>query len=205
MNVLVAQDTICALSTAPGLGAIAIIRVSGPEALDVVDSMFSKSLANKTKNGLYYGDLNDGDNLLDEVVISVFRGPHSYTGENTAEISCHGSPFIQQEIIKALLDRDIRMAQPGEFTMRAFANGKMDLSQAEAVADLIASESAVSHDLALKQLRGGFSDELASLREKLIHFASLIELELDFGEEDVEFANRDDLKKCTILYRGHLQ
>ena len=194
MNVLVAQDTICALSTAPGLGAIAIIRVSGPDALEVVDSMFSKSLANKTKNGLYYGDLNDGDNLLDEVVISVFRGPHSYTGENTAEISCHGSPFIQQEIIKALLDRDIRMAQPGEFTMRAFANGKMDLSQAEAVADLIASESAVSHDLALKQLRGGFSDELASLREKLIHFASLIELELDFGEEDVEFADRQDLK-----------
>jgi len=202
MNVLVAQDTICALSTAPGLGAIAIIRVSGPEALDVVDSMFSKSLANKTKNGLYYGDLNDGDNLLDEVVISVFRGPHSYTGENTAEISCHGSPFIQQEIIKALLDRDIRMAQPGEFTMRAFANGKMDLSQAEAVADLIASESAVSHDLALKQLRGGFSDELASLREKLIHFASLIELELDFGEEDVEFADRQDLKDLVDEIKG---
>lgn len=202
------HDTICALSTAPGLGAIAVIRVSGPEAIDVVDAMFSRSLvpkdtqASSRSASLHYGDLKDGDKLLDEVVLSVFRAPHSYTGENTTEISCHGSPFIQQEIIKALLDRGIRLAQPGEFTMRAFANGKMDLSQAEAVADLIASESSAAHGLALKQLRGGFSQELKELREKLIHFASLIELELDFGEEDVEFADRQDLKDLVDEIKG---
>ena len=190
-------DTITALSTAPGLGAIAVIRVSGPEAIAVCDSLFSRSLSEAKSHSLHYGDLKDGDKLLDEVVIALFRGPNSYTGEDTIEISCHGSPFIQREIIAALLDRGIRLADPGEFTMRAFANGKMDLSQAEAVADLIASESAAAHDIALKQLRGGFSKEIAALRERLIHFASLIELELDFAEEDVEFADRQDLKKLV--------
>ena len=174
-----------------------MIRVSGPEAIAVCDSLFSRSLSEAKSHSLHYGDLKDGDKLLDEVVIALFRGPNSYTGEDTIEISCHGSPFIQREIIAALLDRGIRLADPGEFTMRAFANGKMDLSQAEAVADLIASESAAAHDIALKQLRGGFSKEIAALRERLIHFASLIELELDFAEEDVEFADRQDLKKLV--------
>lgn len=199
---LTSTDTICALSTAPGLGAIAVIRVTGEKAFSTVDTLFSKSIVKADGHSILYGELRDGDRLLDEVVIGIFKGPNSYTGEDIVEISCHGSPYIQGEIIKTLVDSGIRMAKAGEFTMRAFSNGKMDLSQAEAVADLIASESAASHDLALKQLRGGFSNELAALREKLIHFASLIELELDFGEEDVEFADRQDLKDLVDEIKG---
>lgn len=184
-------DTITALSTAPGVGAIAVIRVSGPEALGITERVFSKSLREVESHTAHFGRVKDGERTVDEVVAVVFKGPHSFTGEDTVEISCHGSMFIQSEILRLLREEGCRMAQPGEFTMRAFLNQKMDLSQAEAVADLIAAESSGAHQLAMHQMRGGFSREIGELREKLIHFASLIELELDFAEEDVEFADRD--------------
>ncbi|QOG90554.1 tRNA uridine-5-carboxymethylaminomethyl(34) synthesis GTPase MnmE [Flavobacterium columnare] len=188
------QDTIVALATPSGAGAIAVIRISGKEAIvkaqQVFKSIKKKDLAKQKSHTLHLGHIVDGDKILDQVLLSLFKGPNSYTGEDTVEISCHGSTFIQQQIIQLLLRKGARMAQAGEFTLRAFLNGKMDLSQAEAVADLIASDNEASHQIAMQQMRGGFSNELAKLREELLNFASLIELELDFAEEDVEFADR---------------
>lgn len=197
------QDTICALATANGIGAISVIRVSGSESWEIVSKIFSKSLDGKESHTAHFGTISDGDTLIDEVLITVFADGKSFTGEESAEIACHGSPFIQQQIIKILTNNGCRLAKPGEYTQRAFLNGKMDLSQAEAVADLIAAQSRSSHDIALKQLRGGFSSELKDLRDRLIHFASLVELELDFAEEDVEFADRTELKalvKSVLAY-----
>lgn len=191
------EDTIIAISTPPGIGAIAVIRLSGPKAISIVDSYFKpKKLADAATHTLHFGTLLDKmDNIIDEVVIGLFKQPHSYTKEDIVEISCHGSAYIQQQIMQLFLQDGIRLANPGEFTMRAFLNGRLDLSQAEAVGDLIAAESASAHKIAMSNLKGGFSGELSQLREELIHFASLIELELDFSEEDVAFANRDDLKR----------
>lgn len=189
------QDTIVALSTPSGSGAIAVIRLSGPEAISLTNSVFTgKDLTQQASHTLHFGLLKDGENLIDEVVAGLFIAPKSYTKENVVEISCHGSNYIIQQIINLLISRGARAAKPGEFTLRAFLNGAFDLSQAEAVADLIASNSKASHDVALQQMRGGFANELKGLREQLIHFASMIELELDFAEEDVEFANREQLK-----------
>lgn len=187
-------DNIVALATASGTGAIAVIRVSGPDAITLVDKLFKsikgKALAQQKSHTIHLGSIIDGDKILDEALVSIFKGPHSYTGENVVEISCHGSPFIQQQIIQLLLRNGCRSASAGEFTLRAFLNGKMDLSQAEAVADLIASDSEAAHDIAMQQMRGGFSNEIQELRQELLNFASLIELELDFSQEDVEFADR---------------
>ncbi|MBI6120170.1 tRNA uridine-5-carboxymethylaminomethyl(34) synthesis GTPase MnmE [Salegentibacter maritimus] len=195
------NDTIVALATPSGAGAIAIIRVSGPKALNIVSPLFraksKKKLSDQASHTLHLGNLMDEDRTLDEVLISVFRAPKSYTGEETVEISCHGSPYIQQEIIQLMIRKGCRSAEAGEFTMRAFLNGKMDLSQAEAVADLISSENQASHQMAMQQMRGGFSNEIHRLRQELLDFASLIELELDFSEEDVEFANRDQFKELV--------
>jgi len=195
------EGTIIALSSAPGSGAIAIIRLSGEDAISKTDLFFkSKSGKNLSKSSGYsisYGDLVESDEVIDEVVVSVYKAPHSYTGENVIEISCHGSNYIQQRILTLFTDAGVRLASPGEFTLRAYLNNKKDLSQAEAVGDLIASESKEEHRVAMEQMRGGYSDEIEVLREKLIHFKSLIELELDFSEEDVEFADRSDLK--TLL------
>jgi tRNA modification GTPase len=191
-------DTICALATANGVGAIAVIRVSGKEALKIVSSRFSKDLSARESHTVHFGNFTSlSGEIIDEVLISVFAHGKSFTGEESAEIACHASPYIQQQIIQTLTASGCRLAEPGEFTMRAFMNGKMDLSQAEAVADLIASQSKSAHDIALKQLKGSFSSELKELREKLIHFASLVELELDFAEEDVEFADRKELKQLV--------
>lgn len=189
------METIVALSTPQGTGAIGVIRLSGPKAIDIVASVFKgKDLTTQPANTLHFGSIVRGDALIDEVVVALFRAPHSYTKEDVAEISCHGSPYILQQVIELLIERGARAAKPGEFTLRAFINGRMDLSQAEAVADLIASHSAASHTLALQQMRGGFSNRIKELRAKLVHFASMVELELDFGEEDVEFADRKDLE-----------
>jgi len=192
------NDTICAAATPPGSGAIAVIRMSGTESFPVLWKIFRPLNAkiNKTNmesHKLYFGKVVDGDREIDEVLVSFFKAPHSYTGEDSVEISCHGSVFIQQKLIELLLKQGVRLADAGEFTKRAFLNGKMDLSQAEAVADLIASQSKMAHRVALNQMRGGFSHKISELREKLLKFASLIELELDFSEEDVEFANRQEL------------
>ena len=188
-------DLICALATGNGIGAISIIRVSGPGSKSFLGTSFSKNLEHQASHSLHFGLLKNLEGaLIDEVLISVFDENKSFTGEESIEISCHGSPFIQQQILALLCSLSCRMAGPGEFTQRAFLNGKMDLSQAEAVADLIASQSKQAHQIALQQLRGNFSNELHSLREELIHFASLVELELDFSEEDVEFADRSQLK-----------
>ncbi|UII24049.1 tRNA uridine-5-carboxymethylaminomethyl(34) synthesis GTPase MnmE [Fulvivirga ligni] len=189
------EDTIVALSTAPGVGAIAVIRLSGDDAIKICNSVFKgKDLEKQPTHTLHFGTIRDGEKVIDEVVVSLFVGPKSFTKENVVEISCHGSPFIVKQVIKVLLAAGSRLALPGEFTKRAFLNGQFDLAQAEAVADLINSDSAASHEAALNQMRGGFSEQIRQLREELIHFASMIELELDFGEEDVEFADRDDLK-----------
>jgi len=200
------SSTIVALATPPGVGAIGIIRFSGPRAIIITDKIFKgKRLENQPSHTAHFGKIMaDDGRILDEVLVTIFKGPNSYTGEDTTEISCHGSPYILQEIIQLCLKHGARMADPGEFTLRAFLNGKMDLTQAEAVADLIASESAASHDVAIRQLRGGFKHEIQKLREELIHFASLVELELDFGEEDVEFADRNDLKSLVNQIREHL-
>ena len=196
---MIYNDTIVALATPSGAGAIAVIRLSGEKAIDISAEVFlsvsKKELSKQPTHTVHLGHIMDGDRVLDEVLATVFKNPNSYTGEDVIEFSCHGSPFIQQEIIQLCLRRGARMATPGEFTLRAFLNGKMDLSQAEAVADLISSDSEASHQLAIQQMRGGFSSELKMLREELLNFASLIELELDFAEEDVEFANRDDFQK----------
>jgi len=189
------NDTIVALATPPGMGAIAVIRVSGKQAIEVVDSVFSgKRLADQPGRTLHVGLIKENEQALDEVVISLFRAPASYTGEDLIEISCHGSPYIQQQIIRLILSKGVRLAQPGEFTQRAFLHGKMDLAQAEAVADLIASNTESSRKAALHTLKGGFSKELKELREQLIQFSALIELELDFSQEDVAFADRTQLK-----------
>jgi len=197
---LIEQDTICAISTPPGSGAIAVIRLSGDKAIQITDEIFhgnKKKLATQPANTLHHGFIKDKDSLIDEVVVSLFRSPNSYTGEDIVEISCHGATYIQQLLLQVLLKHGASMAKPGEFTKRAFMNGKMDLSQAEAVADLISSSSAASHRIAIKQMRGGFSDEIKNLRSKLLDFTSLIELELDFSEEDVEFADRKELKSLV--------
>lgn len=194
---MISTDTICAIATAQG-GAIGIIRVSGPEAVSITGSIFkptgSRPLDKQDAYKITFGRIYDGDEVVDEVLVSLFRAPHSYTGEDCTEIACHGSPYILQQVLQLLIGKGCRMAEPGEYTRRAFMNGKMDLSQAEAVADLIASTSAATHRLAMNQMRGGFSKELAGLRDKLLHFTSMIELELDFSEEDVEFADRSALK-----------
>ena len=193
------HDTIVALATPSGAGAIAVIRLSGEDAINIASQIFKsvsgKKLAKQKTHTVHLGYIKDGNRVLDEVLATVFKNPNSYTGEDIIEFSCHGSSFIQQEIIQLCLRKNARMASPGEFTLRSFLNGKMDLSQAEAVADLISSDSAASHQLAIKQMRGGFSSEIAALREELLNFASLIELELDFAEEDVAFANRDDFQQ----------
>ncbi len=195
------NDNIVALATPSGAGAIAVIRVSGPDAIHLVAPVFNarskKDLRDQPTHTLHLGNIMDGERIIDEVLVSVFHGPKSYTGENTIEISCHGSPYIQQEIIQLLIRKGCRSAEAGEFTMRAFLNGKMDLSQAEAVADLISSENQASHQMAMQQMRGGFSNEIQKLRQELLNFASLIELELDFAEEDVEFANRDEFRSLV--------
>ncbi|HQP80599.1 MAG TPA: tRNA uridine-5-carboxymethylaminomethyl(34) synthesis GTPase MnmE, partial [Paludibacteraceae bacterium] len=195
--------TICAISTAPGIGGIALVRVSGNDAFAICDKLFKPfsdklSIPAMPANTVRFGEILNADgSVLDEVLVTVFHKPHSFTGEDVVEIACHGSLFIQQEILKLLLQNCCRMARAGEFTQRAFLNGKMDLSQAEAVADLIASQSRASHRLAMNQMRGGFSHELLLLRDKLLNFTSLVELELDFSDhEDLEFANRTQL--CAL-------
>ncbi len=186
------EDTIVALATPPGIGAIAVIRLSGSKAIFIADRLFpSKDLSSQSSHTLHVGLLMDKENVLDEVVLSLYKGPRSYTGENVVEISCHGSPFVQQQIINACVEKGARLAKPGEFTQRAFLNGKLDLAQAEAVADLIASNTSASQKAAMHNIRGGFSSQLKELRERLIRFAALIELELDFSQEDVEFADRE--------------
>ena len=189
-------DTIVALATPPGIGAIGVIRLSGPLAIQIVDTVFhGKKLSKQASHTIHFGTIRDEQNLiLDEVLVSLFVEPRSYTGENVVEISCHGSNYIIQELIRLFIRSGARAAQPGEFTLRAFLNGQMDLAQAEAVADLIAASSEAAQQVAINQLRGGISTEIKKLRQELIDFASLIELELDFGEEDVEFANRVQLK-----------
>jgi tRNA modification GTPase len=193
------NDVIIALATPPGIGAIGVIRLSGLGSIDLISELFpSKDLTKEKGNTLHVGVLRDGTQALDEVVISLFRAPRSYTGEDVIEISCHGSPYIQQQVIETCIRRGARVATPGEFTLRAFLNGKMDLVQAEAVADLIASGTKASQEAALNQVRGGFSHILSALREELIKFSALIELELDFSQEDVEFADRSSLRALLI-------
>ena len=188
------KEIIAAISSPPGVGAIAIVRVSGNECIDLVSTLFKgKNLKEQPSHTLHFGNIMNGEFKVDEVVVGLFRSPNSYTGEDIVEISCHGSAYIQQQILQLLLSHGARMAKPGEFTLRAFLNGKLDLASAEAVADLIAADSESSHQLAIQQMRGGFSSHIKELRNELINFASLIELELDFAEEDVEFANRNQL------------
>ncbi len=189
------NDTICALATAGGSAAIAVIRLSGTDSFDIIDRIFCpagkmKSAADTAGQSLHFGRICRNDEVIDEVLLSIFKAPHSYTGEDVAEISCHGSVYIQQQIMELLMQEGARLAEPGEYTMRAFMNGKMDLSQAEAVGDLIASQSQSQHQLAMQQMRGGYSQTMKNLRQQLVDFTALIELELDFAEEDVEFANR---------------
>jgi len=192
------SDTICALSSPAGTGAIALIRLSGPHALSIASDVFSKNFRDAAGHTAHYGVIRDGERIIDEAVAVVFRGPHSFTGEDTVELNCHGSVYVQQEVLQLLVRSGCRMAQPGEFSMRAYLNGRIDLSQAEAVGDLIAAESEAAHRQAMHQMRGGFSQEINQLRDQLIHFASLVELELDFAEEDVEFANRPQLRNLVV-------
>ena len=199
---MIQNDTIIAMATPSGVGAIAVIRLSGEKSIEIVDAFFqsvkkNKSLLSQKSHTLHLGHIVNNGVILDQVLVSIFKNPNSYTGENVVEISCHGSSFIQQEIIQLFLKNGCRMADNGEFTMRAFLNGKMDLSQAEAVADVIASNSAASHQMAIQQMRGGITNELKDLRAKLLDFAALIELELDFSGEDVEFADRTKFKELV--------
>ena len=206
---MINQETIVALATPNGLGAISVIRISGLNAISVTEKLFkpkgNKKLSNQKSHTVHLGHLMKNGHELDEVLVTLFKGPHSYTGENTIEISCHGSTFIQQEIIDLFIENGIRVANPGEFTLRAFINGKMDLNQAEAVADLIASENEGSHKLAMEQMKNGFSNDLKKLRAELLHFSSMIELELDFSQEDVEFAERSEFKKLTVKIQTELE
>jgi tRNA modification GTPase len=196
---MISNDTIVALSTPPGIGAIGVIRLSGDDAIKITNKVFSgKDLLKQESHTIHFGTIKDGNQIIDEVLVSLFVAPKSYTKENVVEISCHGSNYIIQQIISLLIKNGATAAKPGEYTLRAFLNGSLDLSQAEAVADLISSDSAAAHQVAMNQLRGGFSTELNVLREQLIHFASMIELELDFAEEDVEFANRDQLQDLIL-------
>ena len=196
--------TICALATAPG-GALGIIRISGPQTLEILSRIFSKDLTKEQPNTTHYGHIKDGTEIIDEVLVSIFRAPHSYTGEDSAEISCHGSRYILNKVLELLIQNGCRMAEPGEFTQRAYLNGKMDLSQAEAVADLIASSNKATHDIALNQLRGHFSTELSRLREQLLQLTSLLELELDFSDhEDLEFADRSELLELSKTIDNHI-
>lgn len=204
------NDTIIALATPSGVGAVAIIRLSGENAITIVNKFFKsnhskKDLTKVRSHTLHLGNIIEKNQIIDEVLVSVFKNPNSYTGENVVEINCHGSAFIQQTIIQLFLKNGVRHANPGEFTLRAFLNGKMDLSQAEAVADLIASNSASSHQVALQQMRGGFSSEIQQLRQQLLNFASLIELELDFAEEDVEFADRTEFSNLIFKINNVLK
>ncbi|MCK9422420.1 MAG: tRNA uridine-5-carboxymethylaminomethyl(34) synthesis GTPase MnmE [Bacteroidales bacterium] len=204
------SDTICALSTAPGTGAIAVIRLSGTKAFQVIRDIFQPAddkldIQTAPSHTIHYGIIGTGATILDEVLVSLFRVPHSYTGEDVVEISCHGSVYIQQKIIELLLTHGLRLAGPGEFTLRAFINGKFDLSQAEAVADLIASHSGSAHELAIRQMRGNFSRKIKHLRQQLVEFTSLIELELDFSEEHLEFADRKNLYDLLVRIRTELE
>jgi len=204
------SDTIAAIATAPGSGAIAIIRVSGNRAINITEKIFvsakkNKKLSQQKANTIHFGELVFDNEVIDEVMISVFKAPFSYTGENSVEISCHASSYIQHRILEILTKTGARIAKPGEFTMRAFLNGKMDLSQAEGVADIIASTSKASKKIALNQIRGGFSKDIKELRAKLLNFISLIELELDFSEEDVEFADRKQLKELVNKVESHIK
>ena len=198
------KDTICALATSPG-GALGIIRISGPKALEILSRVFTKNLTEADGNTIHYGHIKDGEVVVDEVLVSVFRAPHSYTGEESAEISCHGSRYILNKVLALLIENGCRQAGPGEFTQRAYLNGKMDLSQAEAVADLIASSNKATHQIAMSQLRGHFSSQLAQLREQLLKLTSLLELELDFSDhEDLEFADRNELQELTKTIDNHI-
>ena len=206
---MISKETIIALATPNGLGAISVIRISGKDAIITTEKLFKskkkKFLSKQKTHTVHLGHILKNEHELDEVLITLFKGPHSYTGEDTVEISCHGSTYIQQEIIDLFIDHGVRVANPGEFTLRAFINGKMDLNQAEAVADLIASENEGSHKLAMQQMKSGFSNDLKNLRSELLHFTSMIELELDFSEEDVEFAERGEFKKLVTKIQSELK
>ena len=204
MNNFNHDDTICALATGGGISAIALIRVSGNESIKIVDKIFSKNLKEQKSHTVHFGNIFHDDNIIDEVVITIFHKNQSFTGEETVEISCHGSKYIQNKILELLINSGVRLANPGEYTMRAFKNGKLDLSQAESIADLIESESEAAHKSAIQHLRGGFSKKLQQLRKKLIDFASLIELELDFSEEDVEFADRSQLNNLLNVLQKEI-
>jgi len=203
------NNIITAISTPAGVGGIAIIRLSGEGCIELVDTVFSspggKKLSEQKASSVHFGSVMKENSVLDEVLVTIFKAPHSFTGEDVVEISCHGSLYIQQSILQLLISKGANLAQPGEFTQRAFLNGKMDLSQAESVADLIASSSAATHRLAMNQMRGGFSDKLMELRTELLDFTSLIELELDFSEEDVEFVNRERLKEAAYNIEEHIK
>lgn len=203
---LVSQDTIVALATSPGVnGAIAVIRLSGPKAISITQSIFKgKDLAAQPSHTIHFGTIRDGEEIVDEVLVSLFKGPHSYTKEDVVEISTHNSRYIIERTIGLLIKKGARAAQAGEYTLRAFLNGGMDLSQAEAVADLIASENKASHEIAMNQMRGGISNKLQEMREQLINFTALLELELDFGEEDVEFADRSQFEALVEALRVHI-
>src|SRR5690554_2015939 len=207
---MITSETICAISTAPGMGAIAVVRVAGEKAFSICERIFrparkGKKLHEEQGNTVHFGTIYDGEKDLDEVLISIFKAPHSFTGEDIVEIACHGAPYIQQKLLQLLVKNGAKLAKPGEFTQRAFLNGKMDLSQAEAVADLIAARSEAARRVALQQMRGGFSDELMNLRDRLLWFISLIELELDFSEEDVEFADRSQLRALVDEIEAHIR
>ena len=198
------NETICALATATG-GAIGIIRISGSQTLEILSRVFSKDISAAQPNSIHYGHIKDGSDIIDEVLVSIFRAPHSYTGEDSAEISCHGSNYILNKVLALLIAKGCRQAGPGEFTQRAYLNGKMDLSQAEAVADLIASTNQATHQIAMSQLRGHFSSKLAQLREQLLKLTSLLELELDFSDhEELEFADRSELMDLTQTIHQHI-
>lgn len=198
------DDTICAISTPQGVGGIAVIRISGKDAKSITTKIFESKSSLEKANTVVFGNIKDGDKIVDEVLVSVFNNPKSFTGEDTLEISCHGSKYIQEKILQLLIENGARIAEAGEFSKRAFLNGKMDLSQTEAIADIIHSTSEISHRIAMQQLKGGFAKEFTILREKLLNFVSLVELELDFAEEDVEFADRSELKQLIIDIKAKL-
>jgi tRNA modification GTPase len=206
MTAIQSSDTIVALATAQGISALAVIRLSGTDAIKIINKVFQgKDLEKQATQTAHYGAITDGDRVIDEVVVTLFKEPRSFTRENIAEISCHGSPVVVKELIKVFLKTGARLAEPGEFTRRAFLNGRIDLTQAEAIADIIHAETDNARQAAINQMRGGFSKEINHLREELIHFASLIELELDFGEEDIEFAKRDDLRNLIVKIQSYLR
>jgi len=198
------SKSICAISSPPGIGGVSLIRISGEESFSIVEKIFSKSLKDTNGYQALYGKIIEKKQIIDDVIVTIFKNPHSFTGENTVEINCHGSTFIQQKIIELLINNGAKLALPGEFSKRAFLNGKLDLSQTEAIADLISSKSSAAHEIAVKQLKGGISSELKTLRNKLIEFASLIELELDFSDEDVEFADRKHLNELIQNLIAHI-